>query len=254
MPRRILVTRPLAQNAALLDALRQQGDTPIVLPLIYIKPYTESEHSQQCALIKNTIQRLDEFQHLIFISTNAVSGAEYWFDRYWPQLPIAPFWYAIGNATASQLAQFVDAVEQSGEAMNSESLLAHPRLQHIKDHKILIFRGAGGRNHLKEVLEQRGARVEYCEVYERQAIHYHAQELSKLLIQGIDLLTVSSGETLHLLLEQAVNDGIKDVIQSLPIVVPGKRVADIAKTKGFQQIITADNAGVAAFLSACNKQ
>lgn len=254
MNRRVLVTRPQAQNASLVQALQQQGFTPLVLPLLEIDTYNEQEHKHACELIKTTVQHLDEYQHLVFVSTNAVAAAWTWIDRYWPQLPVRQHWYAIGEATAKVLQQHVPQVEQAGSTMDSESLLAHPQLQHVQNQKVLVFRGHGGRNHMREVLEQRGAVVDYCEVYQRQPVRYRQGELRQLLAQGIDLLTASSGETLQLLLEQATNDGIKEQIQKLPVVVPGQRVAGMAAASGFKTVIAANNASVAAMLNACVKQ
>jgi uroporphyrinogen-III synthase len=252
MNKRILVTRPAAQNAGFVQALAQRGDVPLIMPLLAIETFTIEQHTTECEAIKGLIQRLDEYQHIIFISTNAVAAAGWWIDRYWPQLPVRQHCYAIGQATAEQMAKVLGMMPlQAHGAMNSEALLQQAELQAIQGEKILIVRGQGGREQLRQVLQQRGARVDYCEVYRRLPIRYENKALATLLASGIDVLTITSGETLQLLLEQAVNDGIKDNIQRLPIVVPGQRIAALAKRSGFQQVIIAENAGVAAMLQAC---
>lgn len=251
MNKRVLVTRPQAQNAAFIAALQQHGHIPLVLPLLSIETYTESRHARACEAIKTRVQRLDEYRHLIFISTNAVTAGWYWIDRYWPQLPVQQNWYAIGEATARMLGTHVDCARPDG-AMNSEALLALPSLQQVSGEKVLIFRGLGGRDFLQQTLQQRGAQVDYAEVYERQPVRYKAGELAGLARAGIDLLTVTSGETLQLLLEQAANDGIKDDIQKLPVIVPGQRLAELAVASGFHTVLVAENAGVPAMLKACD--
>lgn len=253
--KRILVTRPLEQNATLVEALRQRGDQPLVFPLLAIEVFTEDLHPQPCATIRAVVQRLDEFSHLVFISTNAAAAGYAWIDRYWPQLP-AGHWYAIGEATAAALSRHGVKVETAGQAMNSESLLQHPCLQQLHGQKVLVFRGEGGREQLRDVLQQRGARVEYCEVYRRRTVVHGPGELASLLLQGIDAVTVTSGETLQLLLDQATNDGIKADMQKIPLVVPGERVARLACEAGFSRVRAAANAGVAAMLQAldaCSK-
>ena len=252
MNSRILVTRPEAQSGPFIAALKAQGDIPLELPLMQITAYNEEQHDQQCRLITQTIQKLDQYQHVICISTNAVDSAWFWVDRYWPQLPARQIWYAIGEVTAATLKQYVSDVEQSGKAMNSESLLQHPGLQSLNNQKVLIFRGKGGREYLKEQLELRGAQVDYCEVYERQAVSYNNGEFRTYLQSGIDFLAVTSAETIQLLLDQAMIDGITREVKKLPLIAPGKRVANFAREAGFQQVIEAENAGLKAMLEAIN--
>lgn len=254
MSKRILVTRPQAQNASFIKALQEQGHIPLVLPLLAIEIYNENQHLLACNAIKHTIQHLAEYRHLVFISTNAVTAGWMWIDRYWPQLPIDLQWYAIGAATAALLEQHVDTVQHAGSTMNSEGLLALPSLQQLVRQKVLVVRGSGGRDYLKQALEARGAQVDYCEVYQRQTVHYAPGTLAALLHSGVDMLTASSGETLQLLLEQAVNDGIKEYLQKIPIIVPGKRVADLAVAAGFQAVIESVNASVPAMINACHQQ
>ncbi len=254
MEQRILVTRPEAQSGPLIAALKAQGDVPVALPLITITAYNEDEHPQQSQQIKNTIQRLDEYQHIICISTNAVNSAWGWIDRYWPQPPTRQNWYAIGEATAATLKQYITDVEQAGKAMNSDSLLAHDKLQSLENQKVLIFRGKGGREYLKTELEKRGAHVDYCEVYKRQAVTYNNGELNKLFIDGLDFLTVTSTETIQLLLDNAMIDGIKREVIQLPLIAPGNRVCKFAKAAGFIHVIEAENAGLTAMLEAINKK
>lgn len=252
LPRRILVTRPQAQNGPLVNALQAQSDKPLILPLLNIEVLNEEHHSLACQLIKNCVQQLDKYQHIICVSTNAADAAWFWVERYWPQLPAPQIWYAIGEATATTLKKYLPDVEQAGKAMNSESLLHNKNLQSIENHHVLIFRGNGGRAHLKQELEKKGAIVEYCEVYERQPIIYKNGELAQFLNNGIDILTVTSVETIQLLLDNAMIDGVNREIIQLPIIAPGKRVCDFAKAAGFINVIEAENAGLSAMLAAIN--
>ena len=221
--KRVLVTRPLSQNAALVEALRQRGDSPLIFPLLDIEAFNESKHSLACEIIENQVQNLATFDYLIFISTNAVEAGWAWIDRYWPQLPEGQHWFAIGEATATALHRHDVVVQETGVAMNSEALLQQPLLQQLEGKKILIFRGKGGRELLRDVLQQRGATVEYCEVYQRLPVKHSPGELADMLDSGIDMMTVTSGETLHLLLEEAANDGIKTDIQQLRSPTPTSR-------------------------------
>lgn len=253
MPKRILVTRPEAQSGPLTSAIETQGDVAVALPLLAIIPFTETDAPQACASIRQRIQHLADYQHVIFISTNAVDAGFDWIDRFWPQLPAGQIWYAIGQATAERLRHHTVEAEQAGPAMNSESLLQHPNLQALQQQKVLIVRGDGGRDYLREQLQARGATVDYCDVYQRMPCSYPPGTLKKLLNQGLDFLTVTSTETIQQLLDQAIIDGVQNHITATTLIVPGLRVAAFARQKGFRHICVADNAGVAAMLEALHK-
>ncbi len=75
---------------------------------------------------------------------------------------------AIGEATAQILRNSgFGSVISPRERHDSEALLALPELRSVQGENIVIFRGEGGREHLREVLEARGAHVEYMECYRR---------------------------------------------------------------------------------------
>src|SRR5690554_6805419 len=129
-----------------------------------IVPVTEP--AQQEA-IKRRILALSDYHKVVFVSRNAVQHAMEWVDRYWPQQPIGVEYFAVGSVTAQVAREWGLRVEAAGEAMNSEAMLELPGLQDVNQQKILIFRGVGGRNFFSEQLRQRGAQVDFCELYER---------------------------------------------------------------------------------------
>jgi uroporphyrinogen-III synthase len=260
MAKRILVTRPKAQSKPLIDAIAARGDIAVELPLLAIEPISDvpalnnsAENQQRLANIKTQIAKLAEFQHVIFISTNAAELACYWIDQFWPQLPVGQRWYAIGAATFAVLQRHYpdsSALVNNSAAMNSEALLALAELRDVDDDKVLICRGVGGRDYLREQLQSKGAVVEYCELYSRQAVEHEADVFAGICRDGLDYLTASSGETIQKLLEQAMISNIEQQVKKIAIIVPGARVASLAKQLGFEQVIQAENASVAAMLEA----
>ncbi|NRB37812.1 MAG: uroporphyrinogen-III synthase [Pseudomonadales bacterium] len=250
MIKRILVTRPESQSGPLIKAIAAQGDCPIALPLLVIEAIDGDSPAIELQAIIDKVINLANYQHVIFISTNAVQFSWRWIDQYWPQLPVQQTWYAIGRATAAEIENLDVDVQQSGISMNSEALLSHPLLQQLSSQRVLIVRGQGGREHLKAQLQHRGAQVDYCEVYKRQAVVHKKGILEKMLIDGIDILTLSSAETIQRLLDQAMMDSKQGEILQIPVIVPGRRLFKVATELGFKHIIEAENAGLQAMLKA----
>ena len=77
---RVLVTRPLHQHASLCSAIEDNGGEAKHFPLFAIEPVNEPILVQQ---IKTKVENLDNYQLIIFISTNAVKFGAPWINDYW---------------------------------------------------------------------------------------------------------------------------------------------------------------------------
>jgi len=246
---RILLTRPEQQQEALRQRLEGCGAKVQSYPVLTIKGLDKNKDVEQYQRCKQQWMRLDEFQHVIFISTNAVQFGLEWLASYWPQLPVGVQWYAIGTATAEALSEYGIEAAQAGGSMNSEALLALPALQSVASDKILIVRGVGGRDYLQQQLQQRGAIVEYAECYRRKAPDVPKGELAALMEeQQFDVVCVLSGESLQNLSQ--LLESQKELLSNKILLVPGQRVADRAKALGCHQVIVAKNASVDGLLHA----
>lgn len=239
-------TRPSDQNSAWQQQLALLGDV-LVLPLLDIVPLTDAD---DCQAIKNCVADLDHYQHVIFVSQNAVACGFEWINNRWPQLPNGVIFYAIGAKTAQAMRQHCDVVTECGGAMDSETLLQIPSLQSMANQKVLIFRGQGGRTFIAESLRERGAHVDYCELYARQ-LPQAAKSIAALIDPNRrHIVPLFSGESLTNLLQVLPASVDKKELQ---LIVPAERVADIARVAGFCRIAVAQNAGEAAML-ACVQQ
>ncbi|MBR9909876.1 MAG: uroporphyrinogen-III synthase [Gammaproteobacteria bacterium] len=252
---RLLVTRPAQQAGKWQRLLEAEGATTVAIALLEIVPF-EQPGSAAVEAIKARILQLDVYQHGIFVSQNAAQYGSEWIDQYWPQLPLGLQFYAVGSATAALLQNRGLNVVAAGGSMNSEELLRLPALQALQQQRVLIFRGAGGRPLLADSLAQRGARVDYCELYQRRLPAAAGAALRRLdWGAGDDITTVHSGETLHnlwQLLSAAGNETGQDPGRwlQLPLLVPGERVAKQARELGFRNVIMAVNASDASMLQA----
>ena len=250
--KRVLVTRPAHQSAEQIAQLKQLGVDVVTLPVLEIKPF--SPPATEYHLAKSRILDLDLYQHVIFISANAARiGAEL-IDDYWPQLPIKVCWLAIGKITAATLANYGIDAESSTLGYDSEALLESSALQDVSDSRILIIRGQGGREKLAETLRERGAQVEYADLYQRVRPVYNDTLIEETLYQQRpDALLVTSSEGLNNLLLLAHGNQRQydpSTLFSCQLVVPSERVAQQAQLAGFKRITTAAGADDLAMITA----
>lgn len=241
----VLVTRPAGQGDALCAALERAGFTAYSLPLLRLLPLPTLAPAQQ-----QLVADLDLFQHIIFVSTNAVKYGMSWIESRWPQLPVGLSWYAVGEATARELLHFGITARTPGADMTSEGLLALPQLQELTGQRVLIIKGVGGRDTLAAELGRRGAQVEALACYRRAPPALPPGEVAGKMAQwNIGLIMISSGEGLaNLLALLTLEETTK--FSDMTLLVPSERVAQIARTAGFSRLIVAENASDSAMLSA----
>lgn len=248
-PFKFWITRPEGTAEDLTQACADHHIDVVQLPLMDINPCEDD------GVAARLVMNLDQYSHVIFISGNAVKYGMSLIEQYWPQLPVGVKWLAIGSATARALQAFDVEVETTHGAMNSEALLALPSLREVQPlQRVLIMRGVGGREHLASVLRERGASVDYCELYQRSIPDYPEGVIRHLLDDiGVNGWLASSAETLQNGLALAARDGCSQLL-ALPIVVPSERVADAARQAGCQRVIEAENAGSHAVIEALLRQ
>lgn len=234
----VLVTRPAHQAETLCELIEQAGGQPIRFPTLSIEPIQPSP--QQLLSILTC-------DWLIFVSANAVNFARRAFGGTMPASSARVA--AIGAATAKALRNVginVDALPSS--SFTSETLLALPEMQAIADKHCVIVRGLGGREYLAEQLKQRGATVDYLQVYRRRMPETNPEPLLvRLANHAVDAVTITSGEALDNLLQMMPPKAIA-VLQSLPLLVVSTRLRQRAECLGFQRIAVSEQADDTAIL------
>lgn len=241
----VLVTRPQGQAEELCAAVAAAGFKVHRQPMLQLLPLPEPAGSQ-----RQVVQDLDHFQHIIFISANAVRYGMDWIESYWPQLPVGLSWYAIGDASARLLLRFGITAHTPGAAMTSEGLLALSQLQSVTGQRVLIIKGEGGRRTLADALRRRGARVDELACYRRAPPAIDSDEFARKLLEwDIDLVMISSGEGLANLVALA-NPAETSRFSDITLLVPSARVAETARAAGFRHVVTAGNASDSAMLLA----
>jgi len=257
---RVLVTRPAAQAQAWRTTLAQHGFGSVAVPMLELVPVSAPE---QVEALKARVLNFDHYQKVVFVSRNAVAHAMEWLDTYWPQLPVGIEYFGVGSTTAEALRELDMPISAPGGAMNSEALLLDPALQvdKVTGQRVLIFRGVGGRPYLAQELQQRGAQVDFAELYERCHPAGATEQLREAFADpGVwrqkQIVALHSGESLHnyrksldQLGQNAGQQSLAQALEQLPVLVPGQRVAELARELGFAHILTAENATDASMLA-----
>ncbi|MEX1199029.1 MAG: uroporphyrinogen-III synthase [Pseudohongiellaceae bacterium] len=244
----VLLTRAEPLLSESVRALEEAGARVLAIPLIRIEPVHEPAAVQS---VKNAVMELDRYDMAIFISTNAARLGMEWIDRYWPQLPRDLTAWSVGPGTARVLEEFTWPVQCPPEGVTSEALLDMPEMRDVDGKRIALFRGVGGRETLAAKLRERGATVDYIELYVREPRPEAADELAAALAEeSVDAVVASSlqiTQELEGLVEKVPGGGR---LLGIPLLVPSERVAAYAREAGFEHVINAGGAGDNAVLSA----
>ena len=237
---RALVCRPEPQAQSLAEQIISQQGLAWALPMLEISPLDEDPS------MRNILLNLDSYNRIIVTSKVAAEYGGELIEQYWSQLPAHTRWYAIGNATAEVLSVYSARATVADHGKNSEALLSLPDFESVNDEYILIIKGRGGRTMLSQTLRERGARLDFLEVYQRLRPEYPPETLVKLLeSQRINVILCGSAETV-------TNLGyhLPELHRAqYPIIVPGERVRQHALALGFREVYCADGADNQAMIS-----
>jgi uroporphyrinogen-III synthase len=237
----VVVTRPARQAAGLVQQIAVLGGKPLVFPTIVILP------PQDRSALDLAQRHLAQYDFAVFVSANAV---EYGVGdpAAWPANLVA---LAPGPSTAAALAAVgIGKIRIPATSMDSEGLLALPELADMRQKRVVIYRGGGGRELLGDALAGRGATVDYVDCYRREKPHGDFAALAAAWRSGeVDALTLTSSEGLDNLWE-LFDDASRRSIIGTPAFVPHPRVADRARELGFRRVIVSapTDAGLLASL------
>jgi len=225
-----LVTRPAHQSAQLNAMLSAAGFGVINYPTIQIQA------APPTARLKALNKSIHAFDIALFVSRNAVDYAFKYLDT--STLPEQLLLGVIGKGTWLALQRHsVSSHIIPAQSYNSEGLLASAVLQQVKGQKIVIFRGQEGRNLLGDTLLQRGAEVEYIEVYQR-ALPDYAEDYFSELCGGVfpDLAIFTSAEGL-INCFQLLDESQAQRLRQLPWLLISERMRETARNLGHNATI-----------------
>lgn len=216
----ILVTRPEHQANHLCQLLENQGAIALAFPLIDIAPIATPVPVSR-----------DHYDIVIFVSNNAVILGIPLIRSLLSNAAIA----TVGKGTARVLEeQGYPASILPTQQFDSEGLLAQPQLQDVENKSILIVRGEGGRPLLGDVLQQRGANVEYLAAYQRALPTPGTDNVLQRALKEhkLDIILISSGEALDNLVT-LTDASQREALLDIQLAVTHPRQAEKADRLGF---------------------
>jgi uroporphyrinogen III methyltransferase/synthase len=265
----VVVTRPSGQSAALLALLARAGFEPIEFPLIDIGPVADAA-PQRAALGELYAPAELGFALVVFVSPNAIDHAFAALSSAWPShVPIGvvgpgsvaalarqgvtpPAYTIISPAIISPGAGATVTETPTDPRYDSEALYAaieaHFSADGLKDKRVLIVRGDGGREWLADALSAAGAKVEKVAAYRRIVPEPSMRDWERIhaLLAGEPhawLLTSSEGvRNLEELAREHLTVDETLTLKHVPIVTPHPRIAEAARQAGFDRI-TVSGAG-----------
>jgi uroporphyrinogen-III synthase len=221
----VLLTRPLAQVGNLQSLLEDSDLDYVLFPALEINKINTTVPSQTYDII-------------IFISVNAVIYSE----EYFSQLFVEPLKiFAVGPTTAKKLTDKdvkVDAYPL--ENASSQELLAMPECGELTDKKILIVRGKGGSETLKNSLKAMN-QVDYLEVYRRtpcEISELHVESIERFMQTPDGIITANSVESLFnvVKLVKEIRPYHEDQLKLRTLVVLSERIKVQAEAIGFNKV------------------
>ncbi|WP_068544353.1 uroporphyrinogen-III synthase [Thalassotalea crassostreae] len=241
--RNILLTRPKDKSDELAKVLAPIADHIDITPLFNYR------QGPQFSILSDQLRQLSP-DFVIFISPAAVRFASQHFDsneemqRCFSKCKII----TVGSATKLVLQEYLSQPITVPTTHNSEGILALPEFQQVEQKSILIIRGNGGRELLKQELQHRGAIVAYNEVYERNWLSLNkSQTIEKWRKDNINFIVITSGELFDKTLSY-IDD--MNWANRCTWIVASKRIAEQAKAYGLTKVINAEGASHQQILKA----
>lgn len=249
MNKYIMITRPAHQSEKLVEGIKAEGGDTFSFPTLAIEPIPLSNENI------DKLELVNHFHMIIFISPNAVEhGLKHilGITSLSDDVLLATIGKGSARALEACLGKKPDIVPD--ENFNSEGLLTMPAMQDVENKRILIVRGNGGRELLKQTLVQRGALVEYLDAYQRVKPATDTRELEHNLQNNeIAAIVITSAESLKNLLEMTP-EKVRSQLLQLPLLLINNRLIDIAKEAGFSsELLVANEASDKAIIETLKR-
>jgi uroporphyrinogen-III synthase len=243
--RRIAVTRAPEQAVELARLLAEQGAEVILCPLVAF------ERPQDTNPLDAALQRLGEFDWVLFTSQNAVR----FFDERRRDLGIPFHWArpqvaAVGAGTAKAARELGYAVGYVAEEVSGRGL-AQGLAESVSGRSVLLPRSDRARPDLPEMLYAAGARVTDVTAYRTVAPGSEGEQaLARIRTGDVDAVTLASPSAFERLAEQLGMSVLKELTQRVALAAIGPVTAEAIRHAGLPVAVVPPKPEVTAFVEA----
>ena len=231
----LISSRPQETNVQLSDELKNSEIKLLNFPLTEIHPLNNYQ------IFDGVIENIKTYQHIIFISTNAVHFFLERVKKLSLQIPKNLIFSSIGPTTKLLLQKKLSVdVHSPIKTFDSEHLLKEKIYNNVEGQKILIIRGEGGRETLKNALEEKGGIVNYGECYVRKYVDIDLIQLKNDLVNyHHQFIIFSSTNSAKHFIDQLHNIET-GWLQNIKIIVNHKKIEGLL-SKIFKNIFVCNN-------------
>lgn len=183
----VLIPRPIEQSNEFADKLEKLGATPIIFPLIELKPINQDQ-------LKTTFSK-NEFDWIIFTSGIAVKC----FFEIIHYTKVKAKIAAVGSQTKAAIEELGLKVDFIPSAATAQKLAKE--IPVTKNEKILIPRSKISNDTIIDILKQKEAKVTVIDIYDNTPVAYTKEEIEEVLNTPINVITFTSGSTVNSFLD-----------------------------------------------------
>ena len=244
--KRVVVTRALAQSQSLVDALREAGAEPLLLPMVAVVPADNSAELDAC--LKNGAQ----FDWVFFTSQNALRAMQQRcaalklpLQQAFAEVKIA----AVGPATAQALIAAGLPVNYISRVHNGVAL-AEELATEVQGKRVFLPRSDRANPELIAVLKRHGAQVTPVVAYKTVSQNSDSPESPDSFLRGADAVLFFSPSAAHQLRDFLGAQRFRDLSRQSVFVAIGPVSENALKTEGVDRILLAADTTIDAAVAA----
>jgi uroporphyrinogen III methyltransferase / synthase len=240
--KRILVTRPEEQGAALCDALRQAGAEPVHVPMIVILPL------EQIPLLDEAVDKLQAGDWIFLTSQNAAStvSLRVWARRRDLLEPGGAHIAAVGPATAEK-ARSVGLRVDFVPAVHNGVAIAEELGVRLRGRRVLLPRSDKASTDLPDAVRRWGGEplevIAYLTELSEKA--FVLQRIGEAAVDAIAVFSPTEARVLELV---ATKEGIAELQRRVPILAIGEVTAQACRKYGVLHPLVAADTSTAAVI------